>query len=57
MQEKESVNFFYYLNPMQIKKITKKAAAQQKNRRPRRNNKQNQANCLIKTFNTFKLMN
>ena len=50
MQEKESVNFFYYLNPIQIKN-------NKKNRKPRRNNKQNQANCLIKTFNTFKLMN
>ena len=30
MQEKESVNFFYYLNPMQIKKNKKKAGLKQK---------------------------
>jgi len=29
MQEKESVNFFYYLNPMQIKNKSKRAGFKQ----------------------------
>ena len=47
MQEKESVNFFYYSNPIQIKKYPKDEVFKQyKNRQPMRDNKQNQANCL-----------
>ena len=51
MQEKESVNFFYYSNPIQIKKISKRRGFKQyKNRQQMRDNKQNQANFLTKTF-------
>ena len=31
MQEKESVNFFYYLNPMKIKKYQKEQILNNKN--------------------------
>ena len=50
MQEKESVNFFYYSNPMQIKKYQKEQVLNNKKRHPTRDNKQNQANQLTKTF-------
>ena len=46
MQEKESVNFFYYSNPMQIKKYQEEQVLINKNRQPMRDKKQNQANCL-----------
>ena len=50
MQEKESVNFFYYSIPMKIKKYQQEQVLNNKNRQPMRDNKQNQANWRTKTF-------
>ena len=46
MQEKESVNFFYFSNPMQIKKYQKEQVLKNKKQTANMGNKQNQANHL-----------